>query len=46
MQGDIKIELYWKHAPKTCKNFTELVSNTSSLNFVSKITLGRQLALF
>ena len=28
MQGDIKVELYWKHAPKTCKNFTELVSNT------------------
>ena len=22
--GDITIELYWKHAPKTCKNFTEL----------------------
>ena len=22
--GDITIELYWKHAPKTCKNFAEL----------------------
>lgn len=22
--GDIVIELYWKHAPKTCKNFYEL----------------------
>ncbi|XP_064395906.1 peptidyl-prolyl cis-trans isomerase-like 1 [Halichondria panicea] len=25
--GDIKIELYWKHAPKTCKNFTELANS-------------------
>ncbi|KAL3313815.1 Peptidyl-prolyl cis-trans isomerase-like 1 [Cichlidogyrus casuarinus] len=23
-QGDITIELYWKHAPKTCHNFAEL----------------------
>ena len=22
--GEIRIELYWKHAPKTCKNFAEL----------------------
>ncbi|XP_005988506.1 peptidyl-prolyl cis-trans isomerase-like 1 [Latimeria chalumnae] len=22
--GDIVLELYWKHAPKTCKNFAEL----------------------
>lgn len=22
--GDIVIELYWKHAPKTCRNFAEL----------------------
>ncbi|KIJ68892.1 hypothetical protein HYDPIDRAFT_105406 [Hydnomerulius pinastri MD-312] len=22
--GDIQLELYWDHAPKTCKNFTEL----------------------
>ena len=22
--GDIEIELYWMHAPKTCKNFYEL----------------------
>lgn len=22
--GEICIELYWKHAPKTCKNFAEL----------------------
>lgn len=23
--GDITIELYWKHAPNTCRNFAELV---------------------
>ena len=23
-QGPIVIELYWKHAPRTCKNFAEL----------------------
>lgn len=23
--GDITIELYWDHAPKTCRNFAELV---------------------
>lgn len=22
--GDIEIELYWKHAPNTCRNFAEL----------------------
>jgi len=22
--GDIDIELYWKHAPNTCRNFAEL----------------------
>ncbi|KAF5313502.1 hypothetical protein D9611_008541 [Ephemerocybe angulata] len=22
--GDIQLELYWNHAPKTCKNFVEL----------------------
>ncbi|XP_065562219.1 peptidyl-prolyl cis-trans isomerase-like 1 [Artemia franciscana] len=22
--GDLVIELYWKHAPKTCRNFAEL----------------------
>lgn len=22
--GDITIELYWKHAPSTCRNFAEL----------------------
>ncbi|KAK7467552.1 Peptidyl-prolyl cis-trans isomerase-like 1 [Stygiomarasmius scandens] len=22
--GDIQLELYWNHAPKTCKNFAEL----------------------
>ncbi|KAF9242097.1 cyclophilin-like domain-containing protein [Melanogaster broomeanus] len=22
--GDIQLELYWEHAPKTCKNFAEL----------------------
>ncbi|KAG8784043.1 heme binding [Serendipita sp. 411] len=22
--GEIKLELYWNHAPKTCQNFTEL----------------------
>lgn len=25
-QGDIEFELYWRHAPKTCRNFVELVS--------------------
>lgn len=24
--GDIQLELYWTHAPKTCKNFAELAS--------------------
>lgn len=24
-QGEIQIELYWKHAPNTCRNFAELV---------------------
>ncbi len=24
MQGNIVVELYWKHAPLTCKNFAEL----------------------
>jgi peptidyl-prolyl cis-trans isomerase-like 1 len=23
--GEIVIELYWKHAPMTCRNFAELV---------------------
>ena len=23
-QGLIEVELYWKHAPRTCKNFAEL----------------------
>lgn len=22
--GNIMLELYWKHAPKTCRNFAEL----------------------
>lgn len=22
--GDIQVELYWDHAPRTCKNFAEL----------------------
>jgi len=22
--GDIVVELYWKHAPQTCRNFAEL----------------------
>lgn len=22
--GDITVELYWKHAPNTCRNFAEL----------------------
>ena len=25
LQGVITVELYWKHAPKTCRNFAELV---------------------
>ncbi|CBZ53839.1 putative cyclophilin [Neospora caninum Liverpool] len=25
--GDIEVELYWKHAPKTCKNFFELAKS-------------------
>lgn len=24
-QGDIVLELYWKHAPRTCRNMTTLV---------------------
>ena len=27
IQGEVVCELYWKHAPKTCRNFTELVSS-------------------
>ena len=23
--GDFEVELYWKHAPNTCRNFAELV---------------------
>ena len=26
LQGNISLELYWAHAPKTCRNFAELVS--------------------
>ena len=26
LQGDVSVELYWNHAPKTCRNFAELVS--------------------
>lgn len=22
--GEVEVELYWDHAPKTCKNFYEL----------------------
>lgn len=22
--GDMEVELYWKHAPETCRNFAEL----------------------
>ena len=25
-QGDVSVELYWNHAPKTCRNFAELVN--------------------
>lgn len=25
-QGSITLELYWKHAPATCKNFAQLAS--------------------
>ena len=25
LQGDVSVELYWNHAPKTCRNFAELV---------------------
>ena len=24
-KGEVAVELYWKHAPKTCRNFAELV---------------------
>ena len=27
MQGNIKFELYWNHAPRTCRNFADLVSS-------------------
>ena len=26
LQGDVSVELYWNHAPKTCRNFAELVN--------------------
>lgn len=26
-QGSITVELYWKHAPATCKNFSQLASS-------------------
>ena len=32
--GEIKIELYWKHAPKTCKNFAELARRSYYNNTV------------
>ena len=25
-QGEVECELYWYHSPKTCRNFSELVS--------------------
>ncbi|EPR64763.1 peptidyl-prolyl cis-trans isomerase family 1 [Toxoplasma gondii TgCatPRC2] len=25
--GDVEVELYWKHAPKTCRNFFELAKS-------------------
>jgi len=28
LQGNITVELYWSHAPKTCRNFAELVCVT------------------
>lgn len=27
LQGDVSVELYWNHAPKTCRNFAELVNH-------------------
>lgn len=38
-QGEITIELYTEHAPKTCKNFYELVTTTQILNTHWSITL-------
>lgn len=26
-QGNITVELYWNHAPKSCQNFVELVGS-------------------
>ncbi|KAH7929634.1 cyclophilin-like protein [Leucogyrophana mollusca] len=32
--GDIELELYWDHAPITCKNFTTLVSSKYYNNII------------
>lgn len=43
LKGSIGIELYWKHAPKTCRNFAELVRETAgviSLKFLYFSSLG------
>lgn len=39
-QGEITIELYTEHAPKTCKNFYELVTRIHILNASWRIALG------
>jgi cyclophilin family peptidyl-prolyl cis-trans isomerase len=31
--GHIGVELYWDHAPKTCKNFYELVRKKNTKTF-------------
>ncbi|KAF9058818.1 cyclophilin-like domain-containing protein [Rhodocollybia butyracea] len=40
--GDIQLELYWNHAPKTCKNFAEL----SKRGYYSGVVFHRIIADF
>ena len=32
LQGNVTVELYWKHAPITCRNFAELVSYENNID--------------
>ena len=43
-QGNITVELYWKHTPKTCKNFAALAQrgyyNNVRLRFALSLALS------
>ncbi|KAI6028897.1 cyclophilin-like protein [Pisolithus orientalis] len=40
--GDVQLELYWDHAPRTCKNFAELVKR----GYYNGVTFHRIVADF